>query len=168
MIEVEKSEIRKIYDRLERKILVLMALPIPFFAIVYLYQESGGKSWRVPQISSFWESFGLSLIGLLLAVHYFNFHQKINSAIEVSDLVAKIKVYQSATVTRFWMLFLASFLCSLGLLLFSNAGYTILFAITLVLFSLGKPTPDRIVRLLKLKGENREEVEKLKIRHQLQ
>ncbi len=168
MIELDASELREIYDKLERQVLILMAIPIPFFALVYLYQESGSRSWDLPQFSSFWESFGLSLIGLLLALHYFNFHQKIKTAIDNPALVTKLRLYGSATVTRFWMLFLCAILCAIGLLLFSNAGYTIAFAVTLVFFSLGKPTPDRIVRLLKLKGAEREEVEKLKVRQQLQ
>jgi hypothetical protein len=44
----------------------------------------------------------------------------------------------------------------LGLLFSGNPGFVVIFAITLVFFSLGKISPDRMARLMKLKKENRE------------
>jgi hypothetical protein len=59
---------------------------------------------------------------------------------------------------------LSSLLSSLGLFLFENNGYIMAYALTLVFLSLGKPTLDRIVRLLKLKGEEKERVIRIKTR----
>ena len=55
-----------------------------------------------------------------------------------------------------WLLFLVGVLSSLGLLFSGNAGFVVVFALTLVFFSLGKPSPDRMARLMKLKKEDRE------------
>jgi len=55
-------------------------------------------------------------------------------------------------MSRFWKLFAIGFLCAAGLLFYENPGFTI--AATLIYVSLGKPTPDRIVKLLRLKGED--------------
>ena len=68
----------------------------------------------------------------------------------------KAKCYFAATRQRFFLLFLAAILSSLGLLFSGNAGFVVIFAITLVFFSLGKPSPDRMARLMKLKKEDRE------------
>lgn len=67
-------------------------------------------------------------------------------------------------MARFWQLFIAGFLCAFGLIVYENPGFTVAYAVTLILTSLAKPTPDRIIRLLRLKGEDREAVEGLKVR----
>lgn len=162
---MEKDPIRPIYEKLERNTLILIACSIPFFAIVYLYSQSESinrSPFDLPQILDF---FLLGLIYGLLAVHYWNFHNAIGKTfISNQDLETKIHLYQQATMRRFWILFLSSILCSLGLLFFENNGYIIAYAVTLVLLSLGKPSPDRIVRLLKLKGEEKERVIRIKTR----
>lgn len=162
---METTEIRKIYDALERNVLILIAIPIPIFAFAYLHAQEGTLDWDLPHLPAFWDSFFLGFVFVILALHYVRFHNGIKQAMTGGfDLEEKVRRYAVATMQRFWVLFLAGFICAFGLMWFDNAGYTIAFAITLVFSSLGKPTPDRIIRLLRLKGEEREEIEQLKRR----
>ncbi|AFL86166.1 hypothetical protein Belba_3676 [Belliella baltica DSM 15883] len=162
---MEKDPIRITYEKLERNTLILIACSIPFFAVVYLYSQSESitrTSYNLPEIADF---ILLGLIYVLLAFHYWNFHNAIKSILVLNpDLETKITLYEQATIRRFWILLLSSILCPLGLLLFENNGYIIAYALTLVFLSLGKPTPDRIVRLLRLKGEEKERVIRIKTR----
>ena len=162
---MEKDPIRPIYEKLERNTLILIACSIPFFAIVYLYSQSESISRASYDLPNLFDYILLGLIYGLLAVHYWNFHKSIGKILnEKQDLETKIHLYQQATIRRFWILFLSSFLCSLGLFLFENNGYIIAYALTIVFLSLGKPSPDRIVRLLRLKGEEKERVIRIKTR----
>jgi hypothetical protein len=162
---LENRNIKQIYETLERNVLILIAIPIPFFAVTYLNSLNSIFSINLPEVSPFWDSFGLGMVVLILIVHYFNFHSAIKR-IQLGnfDLQTKLALYSQATQLRFYILFVASLLCATGLLFFENAGYTIVFAVILLFFSLGKPSPDRIVRLLKLKGEEKDKVMELKRR----
>ena len=48
------------------------------------------------------------------------------------------------------------FIAAAGLLFYENAGFTVTYAITLILVSVAKPSPERINRLFGLKGEEKE------------
>jgi drug/metabolite transporter (DMT)-like permease len=160
---LEKKKIRKIYETLERNVLILMAIPIPFFAIIFLSSQNGTLDYDIPEFPAFWDYFGLGFVYALLGLHYIAFHSAINKINAGNfELEKKVKMYANATIFRFWVLFVSVFICAAGLLFFKNSGYTIAFAITLVFSSLGKPTPDRIIRLLRLKGEEKEEIGELK------
>ncbi len=162
---LENKSIKQIYDILERNVLILMAIPIPFFAVTYLNSLNSIFSINLPEVSPFWDSFGLGMVVLILILHYFNFHSGIKRIQQGNfDLETKMALYSQATLLRFYILFIASLLCAAGLLFFENAGYTITFAVILLFFSLGKPSPDRIVKLLKLKGEEKDKVMELKRR----
>jgi hypothetical protein len=165
MEKIDNLIIRGLYERLERLVLILIAFPIPFFAVVYLDAQNKMLFTEVPIISTSWEKIGLTTILVLLGLHYLNFQKDIRS-IKMSnqELVMKVQRYSKATAKRFWVLMIAALVCAAGLLLFQNPVFTLLFAITLVFYSLGKPTPDRMVRLLKLKGEEKKAVLDLKRR----
>jgi hypothetical protein len=64
----------------------------------------------------------------------------------------------NATKERYFLLFLISLISSVGLLFFENAIFIVIFAVTLIFFSVGKPTPDRIGKLLKLDKEQKEQI----------
>lgn len=158
--------IRKTYDTLERNALIMMAIPLPFFALAYLFTTSSTISYKAPELPLLLDTALLTLVILMLALHYVNFQAAIKKArIEGADLEDKMMRYAQATMKRLWVLFAVVFLCAGGLLIYQNPGYTISFAVALVFFSLGKPTPDRIIRLLRLKGEEKDAIEALKMRN---
>ncbi|MFD2033479.1 hypothetical protein ACFSKL_01695 [Belliella marina] len=162
---MEKDPIRIIYEKLERNTLILIACSIPVFAVVYLYSQSESISRSATELPELLDFILLGSIYGLLAVHYWNFHNSIKQILQHNqELETKIQLYQQATIRRFWILLFSSILCSLGLFIFENNGYIIAYALTIVFLSLGKPSPDRIVRLLRLKGEEKERVIQIKTR----
>lgn len=162
---MENSQIRKIYDKLERNVLILIAIPIPIFGFVYLNSESPLFFFNVPQLAEFWEYLGLGLVFTFLIAQSVVF-QKDKKIILHSDfdLPTKLNSYSQASVKRFGLLLLTSLVAAIGLFLFENPGFTVAFAIALLFFSVAKPSPDRIIRSLKLAGEEKEIVNGLKRR----
>lgn len=153
---MEKEELRAIYQRTERLTVVVLLLTLPLFGMVYLYQQSGNLSGVAAVLPTWVQIFLLGLGILLLALQYLFFHQKIKKSFEQASLLEKVNLYASATRQRFMLLLVVSIISTAGLLWSGSAGFVFLFTVTLVFFSLGKPSPDRMVRLMKLKKEDRE------------
>ena len=153
---MEKEELRTIYHRTERLTVVVLLLALPAFGMVYLYQQSGSFS-QTPPVLPDWVQYLLLGGGVLvLAAQYLLFHQKIKLSFQQESLLEKVGLYASATRQRFMLLLVVSIISTAGLLWSGSPGFVFLFTVTLVFFSLGKPTPDRMVRLMKLKKEDRE------------
>jgi hypothetical protein len=153
---MEKEELRTIYHRTERLTVVVLLLALPAFGMVYLYQQSGSFSHTLPILPD-WTQY-LLLVGgfFVLAAQYLLFHQKIKLTFQLPSLLEKARLYASATRQRFMLLLVVSIISTAGLLWSGSPGFVFLFTLTLVFFSLGKPSPDRMVRLMKLKKEDRE------------
>ena len=153
---MEKEELRTIYQRTERLTVLVLLLALPAFGAVYLYQQSGSFSQTLPVLPA-WAQYLLLGAGVLfLVLQYLLFHQKIKQSFQQASLLEKVGLYASATRQRFMLLLVVSILSTAGLLWSGSPGFVFLFTLTLVFFSLGKPTPDRMVRLMKLKKEDRE------------
>jgi len=135
---------------------LLLIVALPAFAMVYLYQTSGKVDWGLPQLPEFFEWTLAGFTVMILVFHYVLFHRGIAAARGQAELTEKVKIYCQATRQRFWILFLVSLLATIGLLLSENPIFTLIFAVTMVFFSLGKPSPDRMTRLMRLKKEDRE------------
>lgn len=150
------EEIRKIYKNLEQLVLILMLIALPLFGMVYLYYNSGNLDWELPKIPDFVNGLLAGGGTALLIIQYFLFHKKLKVSFHYEELLKKVKVYSNATKERFFLLFISSLLATAGLLFYGNPYFVILFAVTLIFFSLAKPTPDRIGRLMKLKKEDRD------------
>lgn len=136
--------------------MLLLIVALPAFGMIYLYQTSGTMDWNLPEISEYFEWFLAGVSAMILVAQYVFFHQKIKLTFAQSELLGKVRIYCLATRQRFLFLFGASLLASIGLLLTRTPMFTLIFAVTLVFFSLGKPSPDRMARLMKLKKEDRE------------
>jgi hypothetical protein len=153
---MENDALRALYRRTEQLTLVILILSLPIFGGVYLYHNSATINKDLPQLDVLVQVALLGLGFLLLGLHYVLFHKKIKQSFSQENMLDKVSLYCSATRQRFFLLFLVSVLSSLGLLFSGNPGFVVIFAITLVFFSLGKPSPDRMARLMKLKKEDRE------------
>jgi hypothetical protein len=155
---LEVSELRKIYKSTELLILVLMAIVLPIFGMIYLYHNSGNLNWDLPEVPAIVEE-GLIGFGVgLLLVQFLLFRKRIKSSFLTGELILKLKSYTNATKERYILLFFISLISSVGLLFFENAVFIVIFAVTLIFFSAGKPTPDRISRILKLDKEQKEQI----------
>lgn len=153
---MEIQEIRKIYRQTEQRSLIVILLALPVFGIIYLFYESGNKLLNLPEIPDLLVWIMASICIVVLIVQYVLFGQKIKLTFKEDELVEKVKIYAQATTQRYIILFVASLISSIGLLLSNNPVFTLFFAIALVFFSLAKPTPDRLARLMKLKKEDKE------------
>lgn len=153
---METDTLRALYHRTEQLTLVILIVCLPLFGGVYLFHNSGSINKDLPQLPLFAQVALLGLGFLVLGLHYILFHQKIKQTFSLDNLLDKAKGYCAATRQRFWLLFLVAIGSSFGLLFSGNAGFVVIFALALVFFSLGKPSPDRMARLMKLKKEDRE------------
>ncbi len=153
---MEIELLRVAYRRTEQQTLICLLLSLPLFGIIYLYQQAGNLDKSIPQLPFFAQVLVLVASLLLLAAHYFLFHRRIKATFVQEEISEKILAYLAATQQRYWLLFIVAVASSLGLLLSSNPGFVVVFALALVFFSLGKPSPDRMMRLLRLKKQDRE------------
>ena len=153
---MEKEELRTIYHRTERLTVVVLLLALPAFGMVYLYQQSGTFSQTLPLLPTWTQNLLLGAGVLLLVLQYVLFHQKIKQSFQQESLLEKVGLYAAATRQRFFLLFLVSIMSTAGLYCSGSPGFVFIFTLALVYFSLGKPSPDRMVRLMKLKKEDRE------------
>jgi hypothetical protein len=153
---LETQEFRRVYNNLDKLILVLLILVLPLFGMIYLYQSSGEIKWDLPELPAFVGQVLSGLgVGLLLA-QYLLFRKKIKAVFHTDKLLMKLKIYASATRERYLILFVIALICSAGLLFFGSAIYNVIFAVALFFFSVAKPTPERITKLLKLNKEDGE------------
>lgn len=152
---MDDEEIGTIYRKTERLTLLILMIALPLFGIVYLYDSSGSLSWDLPKLPNIVNGVLIGLNIALLIGQYVIFHKKLKLTFVVEELHDKVRIYSNATNQRFLILFLVSFFATVGLLFYQNPVYTVIFAVTLIFFSLAKPSPDRMVRLMKLKKEDR-------------
>ena len=158
----ENPSLGEQYRLLERNVLILIILPLPFFAFAYLYTTSRTRTIDIPEFPGFLDPLFLSLALALLAFQQFNFQSTIRKIKGSNQDIRQIlDRYAKATITRYWLLWLVGFICAAGLLLYENMGFTIAYAITLVMVSVGKPSPIRMVNLFHLKGEERDLIMKI-------
>lgn len=153
----KQHDIKSNFRKLERNVLILTVLPLPLFAFAYLYTTSRSMELDLPSFPELFNSVMMGLVVGLLVVQWLQFHRGIKKArVSGESLENKIHSYKELTISRFWKLFAIGLICGVGLLFYENPGYTIAYAVTLIYVSLGKPTPDRIAKLLRLKGEEKD------------
>lgn len=155
------EQLKKKYKSLEVVILILMVVSLPLFGMVYLYYNSGNMDWGLPALPDWTDGlFYGAGIGLLV-VQYLLFHKRLKETSQREELSEKLHEYLEATRVRFLILFTTSLISTVGLLFFKSPMYVVIFAVTLLFYSLAKPTPDRIKRLLKLSKEDAEIVKEI-------
>lgn len=150
---MEVQEIRKIYKTVEVRLLILLGLSLPIFGVVYLYYNSGNLNWDLPEVMPILEMLLAGLGVFLVLAQFLLFRKRISGSGELKSLLSKVQVYAAASLQRIHLLAISCLLDAIGLLFFKNPIFVVLFAVTLVFFSLAKPTPDRIIRLMKLSKE---------------
>lgn len=156
----DHSFLKDKYRTMERTVLSLIILPLPVFAFVYLNLNRPVRTLAIPELPAFLESFLLSLTLALLIFQQVNFQKSIRP-LKTPELGLEVKIlgYLKATTLRYVILALIGLITSFGLLFFANVGFTIAYAIVLVLVSAYKPSPIRIIQLFRLRGEEKEFVQ---------
>jgi len=147
---VEVSELRKLYKKVEVRLLIMLGITLPLFGVVYLYYNSGNLNWELPALPP---SVEIALVGLglfLLLAQFLLYRKRFKAVFESKDLYHKMVIYSEASLQRIHILAVSCLVDAVGLLLFKNPLFVVFFAVTLVFFSLAKPSPDRIIRTMKL------------------
>lgn len=153
---MEIQEYRRVYKKLDQHILISLIVVLPLFGMVYLYQSTGKITWDLPELPLVVNQMLAGAgVGLLVAQELL-FRKRLKAVFQAGDLLTKLKIYASATRERYLMLFVVALLCTAGLLFFGSAIYNLIFAGALFFFSVGKPTPERIKKKLKLNKEDAE------------
>ena len=145
------------YRQLDRSVLMLIILPLTVFGFVYLYSTKSVRTFQVPDLPAYLDFFLLSVALALLMFQQIDFKRKMKDINERGlDLERKLEAYARATVVRYWLLLIVGFLCAAGLLFYQNTGYTITYAIALIIVSTAKPSASRITRIFRLSGKEKE------------
>lgn len=153
------NPLRLTYQALERQILILIAIPLPLFSFAYLYTTSPTVTLNIPQLPQLVNSLLIGAVILLIGLQLILFDREIGRIRRTDmDIESKFGAYASAVIQRFWLLFFAGIFSAVGQLLFENPAFTIAYAVCLVFVSLGKPTPFRIARQLRLRDKEKEMV----------
>lgn len=154
-----EAELRKLIKSYELVITLLIVVSLPAFGMIYLYQSSGEQSWNLPELPEIMnELLWGAGIGLLIA-QYLLFRKRIKVCLQVSDFLQKMGMFSKAVKERYYLLFLTAMSSAVGLLFFGNAIFNLIFALVLLFFSLGKPSPIRIQKWLKLSDEEKKMIE---------
>jgi hypothetical protein len=153
------DELKRKYRVLERNVLLLILIPLPLFSFAYLYTTGESKSLTIPDLPETLNYLLLILAYGGLLTQQIRFNQGLKSSRnEFLSFGEKFSTYVKVTMERYWILLAVGLLCTVGLLFFENPGFTIGYAACLIVVSLGKPTPDRIISGLRLNKEEKEKV----------
>lgn len=162
------DDLKKKYRVLERNVLLLIVVPLPFFSFAYLYTTGQSKSLSIPELPEIFNYLVLIFAFGGLLVQQIRFNQGLKSTHNKSlTFEDRFSTYVRITIQRYWVLLVVGILCSVGLILFDNPGFTIAYASCLIVISLGKPTPDRIVSGLRLTKEEKDKVYEISRREDL-
>ncbi|HSI74709.1 MAG TPA: hypothetical protein VK957_02390 [Lunatimonas sp.] len=162
------DELKRKYRVLERNVLLLIVIPLPFFSYAYLYTTGKSRSLSIPDLPELLNYLLLILVFGGLLIQQIRFNRELKSTHRNSlTFEERFLIYVRITVDRYWILLVVGILCSAGLILFENPGFTIAYASCLIVVSLGKPTPDRIVSGLRLKNEEKDKVYEISRREDL-
>ena len=149
--------LKRQYRQLDMSVLVLIILPLTVFGLVYLYSTSAVRTLQIPELPAYLDFFFLSVALALLMFQQIDFKRKMREINETGlDLERKLEAYARAVIVRYWLLLVIGFLCAAGLLFYQNIGYTITYAIALIVVSTAKPSASRITRIFRLSGKEKE------------
>lgn len=153
---MDTQQLKKRYRRLDQFILILMIVALPMYGMIYLYHSSGTGTWDIPRFPEWMNQLLIFAGFLLLIAQVLLFRKRMSTIVKSQELSIKLKIYADAIKQKYILLFIVTLLCAGGLLLFESAFYNLIFALTLLFFSLGKPNPNRMNKLLKLNDEDKE------------
>ncbi|GEM_PF-1961817 len=136
-----------------------IGIPLLFFLWLFLELMHNDMQPVVNEMSEYIVIIATIIsVGLLVWMALKIFKSGLSLASEEKLLKEKLIIYEKVSERKFLLLFIASAITTCGLFLCANEIFGIIFAVLIVLFSIGNPTRDRISSDLRLNGEDKNKV----------
>jgi hypothetical protein len=149
------NSIREYFYRCYSTVMLISLIPIVVFSALYLQPSSNSTSIEQEPILFAFFSAGTLVCWLTLA---FYANKKIKSLRNRQGLREKLEKYFGLTIVRFLLLSIAALVLALGFFLAHNDFFTIGFMINLLLSAWHWPSPSKVSKELRLRGDEREMV----------
>jgi hypothetical protein len=128
---------------------LMVGVPLLFFVVLYLqYQEAGGL-----QVTESWQFLPHVLIPAATVISIFLAYRVYKNKIfqrEPKTFRKKLRTFHEISLYKYGLLDLANFLPVIGMYLTGEQVFAGLYAVTLVVFSLNRPTHKRISKDMEL------------------
>lgn len=145
--------ISQYFNKLQSILFILLLIPLLIFIALYLYAD---RIPLDPDTAAYFVAIPLAaLLGWVVGIARFN--KKIKSARNAQGLGAKLDKYFGLTIVRFAFLAVSGPMLALGFLL-TGSDLPGMYLVALVLGATMWPTPARVCRHLRLRGDEREMV----------
>lgn len=146
--------ISQYFNKLQSILFFLLLIPLLIFIALYLYADHNPLE---PDTVVYFVAIPLAvLLGWVVGIARFN--KKIKSARIAQGLGAKLDKFFGLTIVRFAFLAASGLMLALGFLLTGSDLFPGMYLVALVLGATMWPTPARVCRHLRLRGDEREMV----------
>lgn len=134
---------------------LMVGMPLIFFVLIYLqYEEVGGLQ---PTENIAWLPHILLPAGVLMSVYFaYSLYKKQLHQRQASTFQEKLRAFHEASLYKYGMLSLSNFLAIIGMYFMGEQIFAGLYAISLVVFSLNRPTHHRITKDMQLSKDEQQ------------
>ncbi|MFA0963009.1 hypothetical protein AB9P05_14485 [Roseivirga sp. BDSF3-8] len=149
----------KLSDYLQKADLIFQALAgLPLLVFVFFYLRYYDGSLKAPMYSEeIGPSLGIAGLALLLLVAgMVIYEKKVASAREAGSLRQKMDAFYKAAITKYVLMSLGCLVVGVGYYLTGHQILVATYMVTLIAYTVNRPTIHRLIRKLKLGKEERE------------
>jgi hypothetical protein len=148
------------FNKLNLVFHAIVGIPLALFVFLYLEIEKGGRQGLIEgSPTADMLSYVLPTISIVLAgVAFMMYRSNLLTIRTHPDFKTRLDEYSSALIKKYSMIEISSIIAIVGIYLTANVIYIAVYLLLLLYLSLHRPTNYRIVRDLKLKGEEKDMV----------
>lgn len=157
-----KEELKNFLDRLSFIFYSIVAIPLVSFSYLYLENKVGRLSPKLDDIAlSLLQYISPTIVIILCGLAIIIPRNHVRQIDSSKELQRKLIEFRRIMILRYMIFWLASSISVVAFYLSAHQFYSILFILTLILFSLNRPTPQRLISNLRIEGEERELIKKV-------
>lgn len=165
MKQPESSSVARKFENLNNVFYLMVGLPLLLFAWTYLNLKliSPWVYFEEPLTGTFLHALILVVVIVLPVLAYKRYKKEIATASSASkdvqntvSLREKVNVFISASLRFYYVLTISNILVVIGFYFSAEEFYIFFYSILLILYSINRPTPDRMVKELRFKKEEKE------------
>lgn len=136
----------------------IVGLPLAAFIYLYLEIDKRGRQgvMKDPELSEILIYILPTLAIVTAGLAFLQYRRAIPKVKEIADFRQKLDAFSQALIQKYALLEFSSIISVVGIYLTADVIYIALYLFMLLFLSLHRPTVYRIVRDLKLKGEEKE------------